>query len=93
MSAAPRSAEALRSVVLEVLGEIAPEADLAGLDPARNFIDQLEIDSMDLLNLAIGIHERLGIDVPEADYPKLASLRGSVDYLAQRLAAGAARSE
>jgi acyl carrier protein len=89
MSAAAADADEIRRAVLGVLGGIAPEADLSALDPARNFIDQLEIDSMDLLNLAIGIHERLGIDVPESDYPKLASLRGCIDYLGAKLAARA----
>ncbi len=90
MSGAAQSAEAIRASVLAALGEVAPDADLSRLDPERNFIDQLEIDSMDLLNLAIGIDARLGIDVPESDYPKLASLASCVAYLQQRLATSAA---
>ena len=74
----------LRAVLLEVLGEIAPEADLAGLDPKADFVEQLEIDSMDLLNFAVAVHERLGVEIPEADYPRLRSLRGCLTYLAGR---------
>jgi acyl carrier protein len=61
----------IRDVVLRVLGGIAPEADLAALDPGVSFRDQLDIDSMDFLNFVIGVCEELEIDVPEADYPKL----------------------
>jgi acyl carrier protein len=77
--------EEIRGAVLAVLGEIAPEADLAGLAPDVDFRDQLEIDSMDLLNFAIGVHARLGVEIPEADYPKLASLAAAVAYLAAKL--------
>jgi acyl carrier protein len=77
--------EEIRGAVLAVLGEIAPEADLAGLAPDVDFRDQLEIDSMDLLNFAIGVHARLGVEIPEADYPKLSSLAAAVAYLAAKL--------
>lgn len=74
----------LRAVLLEILGEIAPEADLTGLDPEADFVDQLEIDSMDLLNFAVAVHERLGVEIPEADAPRLRSLQGCLAYLAGR---------
>lgn len=72
----------IKSVVLRVLGQIAPEADLSQLKPDRRIRDQLDIDSMDLLNFVIGIHKELKVDIPEADYPKLATLDGCLDYLA-----------
>ena len=75
----------IREAVLAVLGEIAPEADLAGLAPDVDFRDQLEIDSMDLLNFAIGVHERTGVEIPEADYPRLSSLDACIAYLAVKL--------
>ena len=74
----------LRELVLEVLGAIAPEADLSRLDPAEDLRDALEIDSMDLLHFAIGLHEQTGIEIPEADYPKIATLAGCLAYLEQR---------
>jgi acyl carrier protein len=77
--------EDLRAVVLNVLGEIAPEADLENIDPETDFVDQLEIDSMDQLNLMIGLHDILGIDIPETDYRALSSLRLSIEYLERRL--------
>ena len=72
----------LRETVLRALGEIAPEADPTTLKPDVSFRDQLDIDSMDFLNFAIALHEELGVEIPEADYPKLATLDGCVEYLA-----------
>jgi acyl carrier protein len=49
-----------------------------------SFRDQLDIDSMDFLNFVIAVHEALHVEIPEADYPKLATLNGCVEYLAAR---------
>ena len=74
----------LRATVLRVLGDIAPEADLAALKPDVDLREQLDLDSMDVLNIMIALHEALHVDIPETDYPKLATLNGAVAYLAQR---------
>jgi len=76
--------EQARETVFTVLRQITPEADLAELEPDVEFREQLDIDSMDFLNFVVGIHERTGIDVPEEDYPLLASLDGCIAYLVQR---------
>ena len=76
--------EEIRTTVLRVLGEIAPEADPARIDPDASLRDQLDLDSMDVLNIMIALHEALRVDIPETDYPKLATLNGAVAYLAQR---------
>jgi acyl carrier protein len=75
----------LRATVLRVLGEIAPEADLSQLKPDLRIRDQLDIDSMDALNFFIRLHKELKVEIPEADYPKLVSLNGCVEYLAARV--------
>jgi len=72
----------IRATVLRTLGEIAPEADLSTLKSDVSFRDQLDVDSMDLLNFVIALHAALHVDIPEVDYPKLATLDGCVDYLA-----------
>jgi acyl carrier protein len=72
----------IREAVLRVLGEIAPEADLAQLKPQARLRDQLDIDSMDFLNFVIGLHKELQLEIPERDYGRLATLAGCVDYLA-----------
>jgi acyl carrier protein len=83
--------EEIRATVLRVLGEIAPEADLASLKPDVSFRDQLDIDSMDFLNFVIALHEALRIDIPETDYPKLATLDGCVRHILSLASAGAKR--
>jgi len=80
------SDEDLRSAVLAALGSVAPEMEEAELDPKASFREQLDIDSMDFLNFVIALHEMLGIDIPEADYPRMASLDAAIAYLAARQA-------
>jgi acyl carrier protein len=75
----------IRKVVQEELNNIAPEADLASVDPAADLREALDIDSMDFLNFVTAIHHRLGIDIPEIDYPKLVTLDGAVKYLTAHL--------
>ena len=67
-----------------MLCEIASEADLARIDSDGSLRDQLDLDSMDLLNVIIDLHEALQVHIPKADYPKLATLNCAVAYLAQR---------
>jgi acyl carrier protein len=76
----------IRALVLEQLGNIAPEADLSAIDPEAALRDELDIDSMDFLNFVIALHERLEVDIPEVDYPKLATINGAVGYLGGKLA-------
>ena len=74
----------IREVVQEELNNIAPEVDLATIDPAGDLRETLDIDFMDFLNFITAIHHRLGIDIPELDYPKLVTLDGAVAYVAAR---------
>jgi len=71
----------IKATMLRILGAIAPEADLAHLEPDVNLRDQLDLDSMDFLNFAIALHEALHVEIPEADYPKLATLQGGIEHL------------
>jgi len=73
--------EELRALVLRVMGEVAPDADLQALDPATDFSEQIDIDSMDQLNFVIGLNEATGVEIPERDYPKMSSLDACVAYL------------
>jgi acyl carrier protein len=79
--------EEIKATVLRVLGEIAPEADLTALDPRQELRKQLDLDSMDMLNFVVGLHEALHVDIPEADYPKYATLHDCVEQLASRVSA------
>jgi len=79
------SAETLRATVLDSLLSVAPDIDAATLDPSLEFREQFDFDSMDYLSLATALHARLGVDVPEVDYPKLGTLDGCVRYVADAL--------
>jgi acyl carrier protein len=76
----------IRRVLQEELANIAPEMHLSSLDPQADLREALDIDSMDFLNFVIAVHHRLGIDIPELDYPRLATLDGAVTYLRAKLA-------
>jgi acyl carrier protein len=82
----------IRKVVEEELNNIAPEVDMASVDPAADLREALDIDSMDFLNFITAIAHRLGIDIPEIDYPKLFTLDGAVQYLKTHLESGASSS-
>lgn len=71
----------MRAVVVDALTEVAPEVDPAEIDPAVSLTDQLDLDSMDMLNVIVAISERTGIEVPERDYGRLSTLHGAVAYL------------
>jgi acyl carrier protein len=75
----------LRQAVLDALSEIVPEARPAEIDSAAPLRDQLDIDSMDFINFVVSLDEAMGVDVPESDYGRLATLDACVDYLAGRL--------
>ncbi|MBS1868385.1 MAG: acyl carrier protein [Actinobacteria bacterium] len=72
----------LRTQVLEALGAIAPDADLATLSDDASLRDELDLDSMDMQGLVVGLYEATGIDVPERDYGKLDTVADTVAYLA-----------
>lgn len=75
----------IEDVLKESLAAIVPGADLDAVDPAADLRDELELDSMDLLNLVIALHKRLGVDIPEVDVPKLVTLEGATAYLASKI--------
>ncbi|MGE0093247.1 MAG: acyl carrier protein [Alphaproteobacteria bacterium] len=75
----------LKRALLEEVANIAPEIDPATVPDDADLRDALDIDSISFLNLIIAIKLRFGVDVPELDYPKLRSLRGVMDYLAERI--------
>ncbi len=79
--------EAIRNEVVRALTGVAPEVEPAAIRPDLGFRDQLDLDSMDFLNFVTALHDRLGVAIPEVDYPQLATLDGAVAYL---LAKGAA---
>ncbi len=70
-----------RELIRSTLREVAPEADLADVVPGETLQEALDLDSIDFLNFVVGLHEATGLEIPERDYPHLASLEGCVAYL------------
>lgn len=75
----------IRQALFAILGSIAPEADLTTLNPDVDVRATLDIDSFDFLNVLIGVEEKLGVSIPEADYGRLVSLNDIIIYVAARL--------
>jgi acyl carrier protein len=72
----------LKDIILEELARVAPGSNPHDLDPDENVREGLDIDSFDHLNFLIGLHERLGVDIPEKDYGKLNTVNEILQYLA-----------
>jgi acyl carrier protein len=77
----------IKDVILEIIQDIDDEADLDKVDPAEPLRDQLDLDSMDFLDIVMELRKRYQIQIPEADYPQLATLDSCVNYLMPRLKA------
>ncbi|HEY5547758.1 MAG TPA: phosphopantetheine-binding protein [Gemmatimonadaceae bacterium] len=75
----------IRSAVLAAIARIAPEVDPATLKGDERLRQQVDIDSMDFLNMVIDLHRELGVDIPESDYGKLATVDDIVNYLNERV--------
>jgi len=71
--------------IKDIIATIAPDEDLSGLELAPKLRDQIELDSMDFLDIVMELRKRYGVQVPEEDYMELATLQGCVDYLAPKL--------
>lgn len=77
-----KQAEA-RSLLERLIGRIAPEVDLAEADPDASIQEELDLDSMDFLNILTSLREETGIDVPERDYASVGTINDFVAYVAR----------
>ena len=77
--------EMIKEAVVQALLGVAPEAQASALKADQDLREQLEIDSFDFLNFVIALDKSLSVAIPEADYPRLATLDACVDYLAARM--------
>lgn len=71
----------IRTVFLAELSKIAPDIDPATVSDQDHIQEDLELDSMDVLNLVTALHARFGIDIPESDYPQIATPALAIAYL------------
>ena len=76
-----------KQVVLEIIADIAPDEDTSNIKSDVRLRDQLQLDSMDFLDIVMELRKRHNIEVPEADYPQLASLDSCAEYLTPKFTA------
>ena len=77
--------EQIKATILEIIAQIIPDEDLSNLKGDIPLREQVELDSMDFLDVIMELRKRYGIEVPEDDYTQLATLDGSVAYLEPRM--------
>lgn len=77
----------IRGEILDILSEIAPDEDLSDLQDDQSFREQIELDSMDFLDIVMELRKRHRIQIPEEDYGELASMASTVKYLEPKMAA------
>ena len=75
------TSEDIREVIIAIIKDIDEEADFDGLDADKPLRDQLELDSMDFLDIVMELRKRYKLQIPEQDYPQLATLNSCVAYL------------
>lgn len=71
----------IRQVILDILSRIAPDEDLSNLDDSVSFRQQMELDSMDFLDIVMELRKQYRVQIPEEDYPNLISMDSTVKYL------------
>lgn len=81
----------IQGALFAAIQHVAPEAEPATVAPGADLREELDLDSMDFLNVIVHLHEALGVDIPERDYARLFTVGDAVEYLSGRLAAGGAR--
>ncbi|MCY2993870.1 MAG: acyl carrier protein [Planctomycetota bacterium] len=72
----------IREQVIDILKDIAPDEDLSQLQDEVPFREQLELDSMDFLDIVMELRKRHRVQIPEEEYKQLASMQSTVTYLA-----------
>ena len=75
----------IKNVLLEIIKDIDEDASFHLLKPDQSLRDQLDLDSMDFLDIVMELRKRYKLQIPEEDYPEFATLDGSVSYLIPQL--------
>ena len=78
--------EDVKQAVIDIINDILPEGDCSNVDPALKLRDQLDLDSMDFLDIVMELRKQYKVEVPEDEYPKLATLDSCVEYLSPKMA-------
>ena len=78
--------EEISDAIIEIIKDIVPDEDCSNIDSSEALREQLDLDSMDFLDIVMELRKKYGVEVPEDDYPKLATLDSCVEYLEPKLA-------
>jgi acyl carrier protein len=78
--------QTLRQKIIDIIADIAVDEDLSNIDDAVRLRDQLDLDSMDFLDIVMELKKRYKIEVPQEDYPKLATMQSCIEYLGPKFA-------
>ncbi|MCC7422196.1 MAG: acyl carrier protein [Planctomycetaceae bacterium] len=81
------NAAEIRQVIINILNRIAPDEDLSNLDDEKPFREQMELDSMDFLDIVMELRKLYRIEIPEAEYSNLTTMASTVKYLLPKLSA------
>lgn len=77
--------EEVKQVVIDIIADIAPDEDVDNVDAGVSLREQLDLDSMDFLDIVMELRKRHKVEVPQEDYPKLATLNSCVEYLSPKM--------
>ncbi|MGI6401612.1 MAG: acyl carrier protein [Thermoguttaceae bacterium] len=80
------SADDVRKTIIEILADLCDDFDFDTLDDTAPFRDQLDLDSMDMLDVVLGLRKHYILDIPESDYPQLQTMESSIQYILDELA-------
>ena len=77
--------EEISQAIIDIINDILPEGDCSGIDPDKKLRDQLDLDSMDFLDIVMELRKQYSVEVPEEDYPELATLSSCIKYLEPKM--------
>ena len=79
------TAEEVKQAVLDIISDVAPDEEVSDINSAESLRDQLDLDSMDFLDIVMELRKRHSVEVPSEDYPRLATLDSCVEYLTPKM--------
>ena len=75
----------VKQIVIDIIADVAPDEDVTGINAEESLRDQLDLDSMDFLDIVMELRKRHKVEVPSEDYPQLATLASCVSYLTPKM--------
>ena len=77
--------EEVSQAIVDIINDILPEGDCSEVNPDERLRDQLDLDSMDFLDIVMELRKQYNIEVPEEDYQELATLNSCINYLEPKM--------